>query len=196
MTPRLEMQLWDFMPELDESTQDYLLNFFHNKILTPDMLLKDAMNVIDNCDDYHYALFEKILEQLSVDRKLDDALVIKLGDNPIKHSGGEWRGLIAYKEEEKTKSYDDMGIPIENLKRICCDDELNELEYALAKLFCGWFSDIGLIQRKLWTLINAPSMISSPDGQRAQNAQLNSKAQATKSLELINRLVDKLKKPS
>ena len=197
MKSKLDTILWDFMQDLDEFWQDYLLSQFHQRKLRPDMTLKEALSSMDSEDDYHISIFEQFLSQISAPRELlGEPLVIKLDSEPINTNGKNWRDVSAYQEEKKTKSYDDIGLPLNELKRFCSDDELNELEYIIAKLFCGWFTDVGAIQRKLWTLINGESMINSPDPHASARARENSIAHSTKSLDLVNSILSRLKKSS
>lgn len=191
MKSKLETQLWDFMTELDEFWQDYLLNLFSQKILRPDMTLKDAIEAMDGVDELSTDIFETFLANISTSkRELDKPVVINLNTEPPKRA--EKRDLFVFKDQDIVKSYDNIGIPMNDLKRLCTPDEIEELNYILARLFIGWFTDVGAVQRKLWTIINSESRISS----NSPMAQSNSKAHASASLELLNSILAKMKKPS
>jgi len=195
MKSKLETQLWDFMTELDEFWQDYLLNLFTQRILRPDMTLKDSMEVMDGLDDHSIDVFEQFLENIAAPRQeLGKPVVINLNTEPPKKS--EKRDLVVFKGQDTSKGYDDIGIPMNDLKRLCTPEELEELEYILARLFAGWFTDIGTIQRKLWTLTHGESMISSQNHVASMAGQSNSKKHAVTSLGLLNSILAKMKKPS
>jgi len=191
MKSKLDTQLWDFMTELDEFWQDYLINLFAQKILRADMTLKDAIEAMDGVDELSTNIFEKFLGKISISkRELDKPVVINLNTEPRKRA--EKRDLFVFKAENIVKSYDDIGVPMNDLRRLCMPGEIEELDYILARLFVGWFTDVGAVQRKLWTIIHGQSRISS----NSPMAQSNSTAHATASLELLSSILAKMKKPS
>jgi len=158
---------------IPEDGQDILMTFFHQGLLKPHHTLKEALMSMDNASDYHYELFDKIMEMLVrkkekplVTNKLgskfdampyEDGISVfikKFGDEPVRSIGNLMSMLSGFiPQVEPVGAPSELGITCGQLHD--CGDSLEQSIFgnAMDRLFVVPERDASVMIMKLKTLI-------------------------------------------
>ena len=191
---------------MNDFAQDVTMTFIQQGILQPGMTLREALMKMDGASDYHYEMFDKVMESLVNSRNQEpEAKVNTLDDDgPRKFADVLGQSSTLVTEDKPKFDTSDTGITVNQLIDIANPREADELDYILGRLFMNPEKDVAVLKMKLNTLINSdnPYMMAHGAMDISNNQQANSDPKkkasakfAIDSLAMVDELLLKIKSP-
>ncbi len=214
----LDKSIFDEMKYLSENSQDILMSLITKGIINSDDTIHTMLEKVDSIsDDYLINIIDSVMKEISTrENQFKPAQVVTNNDNALHGKRGDLGHFGFYVGQDTNPMPENLGITLQELINIADNDDKIELDYIISRHFMKPSSDVNELMVKLNTILNP--QIGNMEAQiditasqtniddifntavgnltPEQQHEYNKAVRCTHGINLINKLLAKLKNPN